>query len=86
MTKSLNLFGDMQEIDDHKVKRGWLEVKRIRNYKDATDKNKSCKNCTHLVKKSFGNVYYKCELISLMASQTSDIRLKCVCDLHKKQA
>ena len=82
--KTLDLFGGTSE-ESPKPTKGWAQVKLSRNYKEASDKSKSCKTCEHLVKKQYGNTYYKCELMSLKASASSDVRLKCVCDLYEKK-
>lgn len=82
--KTLDLFGGTSEENPNKQK-GWERVKASRNYKEATDKETSCKTCEHLVKKQYGNVYYKCNIMSLKASASSDVRLKCVCDLYSKE-
>ena len=80
--KQPDLFGGQTEIDVRK-KRGWNEVKKIRNYRKSEYKEKKCGNCDHLVIKNFSKKYFKCELISLKASASSDVRVGHVCDLFK---
>lgn len=83
--KHPDLFGGETEVVTNVPKRGWLEIKKDRGYKDAVDKNVSCKTCEHCVYKEFSKRYYKCKLMSLEASATSDVRLKCVCDQWEKR-
>lgn len=84
-----DLFGNMSEVS-RPVKKGWMEVKRIRNYREADrdtpEKDRqSCKNCEHLVRKDYAKRYYKCAIMSMKASPSSDVRLKCVCDLYEPE-
>ena len=80
--KHPDLFGGMTEIKGGPA-RGWAEVKRSRNYREAETKSESCKQCTHRLTKKFSKNYHKCKLLSLKAAPTSDIRLKMVCDLFE---
>jgi hypothetical protein len=80
-----NLFGEFQEVIEKPI-RGYKAVFMQRHYRESTDKkNKSCKVCNHCVYVESAKRYYKCKMISMSASQITDIRLKNVCDLFIKK-
>lgn len=81
--KQPDLFNGMSEVVENSKNKGWEYVKKIRNYRKSTDKNERCKTCEHIVKKEYANIYYKCALMTLKASSTSDIRVNHVCDLFE---
>lgn len=39
-------------------------------------KNRTCKECKHLIKRVYSNTYYKCGLWKMSNSVATDIRLK----------
>jgi len=81
--KSLNLFGEMQEIPDIKSKHqsAYQIIKARNKYGLAKNKTESCKNCIHCFG-IIGNTktYYKCKLIGNSAGEATDIRLKNSCN------
>ena len=83
---SKDLFGN--EIKDISLKKfvGKYEVFRARyNYRESTNEE-SCKNCQACRRMEYHDrVYYKCLQQGVSNSSSSDIRLKMVCDLFKKE-
>jgi len=80
--KHPDLFGGETELIERKP-RGWEEVKKDRGYQKSDDKDRRCKNCVHLVVKRFSKTYYKCNLMSVLSSPSSDIRVGHVCKLFE---
>ena len=59
-------------------------IKRKNNYRLAESKLVSCENCKSIKKYNLNNkTYYKCIHIGLSSSDSTDIRLKYVCDLYE---
>ena len=86
--KSLNLFGEMQELPDFKSKHqsSYQIIKARNKYGLAKNKTQSCKNCTHcFYTQSNIKKYYKCELIGESACEATDIRLKNTCNKFKSE-
>lgn len=81
MAKSLNLFGDMQEIDPaNEPKSKYQRFKSMYHYRESTGLER-CKTCDLCLLSEYHNKnYYKCELMGSSHSDASDIRLKMVCD------
>jgi len=81
MAKSLNLFGDMQEIDpSNEPKSKYQRFKSMNHYRES-DGLERCTYCDNCIKMEYHNKnYYKCELMGVSHSEASDIRLKMVCD------
>lgn len=67
--------------------KGWvMEKKRRMRYHEAQNDEPSCKTCDHLIKQSYHNKnYYKCELIGISRSESTDIRLKDTCKKHSNK-
>ena len=85
MAKSLNLFGDMQEMEPPNEPKSKYQRFKSMNHYQVSDNVESCKSCAHCLKMEYHNKnYYKCELMGVSHSEASDIRLKMVCDKWSK--
>lgn len=82
MAKSLNLFGEMQEVDPvSEPKSKYQRFKSMYHYREGVKGYERCLICNHCLKMEYHNKnYYKCELMGVSHSEASDIRLKMVCD------
>ena len=79
----INLFGEYQPII--KAVRGKNNIIKARmKYRKSGSKDVRCKTCEHIVVKHFSKKYYKCELIGLSASVSSDILVSNVFDNWEK--
>ena len=84
--KSINLFGEMQEMqsgnDNHLS--NYQKIKKANRYRKSINSVERCKNCTLLIRvESYNKNYYKCELIGISGSEATDVKLKNVCDRFK---
>ena len=81
MAKTLNLFGDMQEIDPvSEPKSKYQRFKSMYHYRESIGAER-CKNCINCIVINYHNKnYYKCEIMGISNSEASDIRIKMICD------
>ena len=80
MAKSINLFGELQEMDVSAPKSVYQRFKSMNHYRESTGHSR-CKNCLYLLKMEYhGKNYYKCELMGVSNSEATDIKLKMVCN------
>jgi len=82
-----DLFGnDCTEIIENPYKRisgKYALYRRDHNYR-ISDTDKCCKNCIFCLKMEYHNKnYYKCKLQGVSNSESSDVRLKYICNNHK---
>ena len=83
MAKSINLFGEMQEMDSKEPRSIYQRFKSMNHYQES-DNVESCKSCINLLKMECHNKnYYKCKLMGVSHSEASDIRLKMICHKYK---
>lgn len=79
-----NLFGEEMEypVFSYRYSEGVIQrIKRQAGYREATDKQKQCRYCTHYVQVSYHDkTYRKCELIGYSHSTATDIRAKDTCN------
>ena len=81
--KSLNLFGEMQDVNFEQPKKlGKIQkIKQRNGFRIAPNKTTSCRFCKLLIKVDYhGKTYYKCDLIGTSHSEATDIRLKNTCN------
>lgn len=50
------------------------------NYRPSTVKSVRCATCAHCVIRQWSKRYYKCELVGMSRSESTDIRANHVCD------
>jgi len=79
-----DLFGNDYNIN-FQLPKGKYKIFRYKNNYKLSDNEKKCKNCINSVYvKGYTKNYYKCKLQGIASSETSDIRLRNVCDLWEK--
>lgn len=92
----MKLFPDMQPEDVAKIieaeeKRKnynkmsvYQKFKYDNNYRKSENTEK-CQNCKNIYCEIYHNKkYYKCLLLGKSRGQSTDIRLKCICDRYKR--
>lgn len=79
--KHIDLFGNLTEMETEPKKIvGYIQkYRKDFHYRLGTDKE-CCEYCKHSCYTEASRRYYKCRLQSLNASESSDIRLKNVCN------
>lgn len=84
--KQPDLFGGMSEVKEPNLHQGKYQYFRsANNYRKSIDNILKCGTCKFCLKKEYHNKnYYKCELQGDSNSESSDIRLKNVCDKWSK--
>jgi len=85
--KNLDLFGG--ETENHFPKEKtyvgpYRKFKTDSNYRLGTPE-KRCKNCDNRFSGGTREMYWKCKFMGNTASEATDIRLKNVCNLWKKE-
>ena len=86
MNNHKDLFGeDIKEDGIIKLHTGYCKRFKLKNnYRNSTQYNEKCKNCSKLLYKRYrGKNYYKCILIGDSLSSATDIRVNHVCDLFE---
>lgn len=82
----IDLFG--HEVSDEAPKRpaklGIRQAWKVSNRYRRGTKNRCCKRCDHRMSHTYHNIrYHKCELLGCSRSESTDIRLRNVCDRFK---
>jgi hypothetical protein len=82
MPKELNIFSEPQEVPGKKPK-GYINIyKKNYNYRKSDNKEICCNTCECIIK-VLCTRFYKCKNIGVTSSQSTDIHLRDVCNLHK---
>ena len=86
--KEINLFGNLQEYPEKGApayKSKYQIFKQLNHYRKGTT-GECCKVCEFSIGFSYnGKNYYKCKLLGISNSQSTDIRLRNVCDKFKME-
>lgn len=81
MSKALDLFGNMTEMESKNISSPYLRFKNHNRYRLSENTESNCKNCNHCRRMEYHNKnYYKCILMGISHSTATDIKLKNVCD------